>query len=77
MKSILKLPLAGCLRIAANSFIYEILSNYNGHNYSNLYFDLGGWFQIYENIAGYPYLSVGVNINLGNLLKKKTSKVYH
>ena len=30
-----------------------------------------------ENIAGYPYLSVGVNVNLGNLLKKKTSKVYH
>ena len=32
---------------------------------------------LYENIAGYPYLSVGVNVNLGNLLKKKTSKVYH
>ena len=28
--------------ISYNSFIYEILSNYNGHNYSNLYFDLGG-----------------------------------
>ncbi|MEC5157077.1 hypothetical protein [Chryseobacterium sp. MP_3.2] len=26
---------------------------------------------LYENIAGYPYLSVGVNLNLMNLLKKK------
>ena len=69
----------------ANTFDNNITKSITGEFKTNLAYGIGVQITdpqitselLYENIAGYPYLSVGVNVNLGNLLKKKTSKVYH
>lgn len=63
----------------ANNFNNDIMSNFKGGFKTNLAYGFG--FQVtddyitaeilYESIAGYPHLSVGVNYNITNLLKKK------
>ena len=63
----------------ANTFDNNITKSIEGGFKTNLAYGIGLQITdptltgevLYERIAGYPYLSVGVNVNLGNLLKKK------
>ena len=66
----------------ANSFDNNITKSIEGEFKTNLAYGIGLQITdpqltgevLFESIAGYPYLSVGVNVNLGNLLKKKKRK---
>ena len=66
----------------ANTFDNNITKSIAGEFKTNLAYGIGLQITdpqltgevLFESIAGYPYLSVGVNVNLGNLLKKKKIK---
>ena len=66
----------------ANTFDNNITKSITGEFKTNLAYGIGLQITdpqltgevLFESIAGYPYLSVGVNVNLGNLLKKKKIK---
>lgn len=63
----------------ANTFDNNITKSITGEFKTNLAYGIGIQITdptmtgevLFESIAGYPYLSVGVNVNLGNLIKKK------
>ena len=66
----------------ANNFNNDLMTHFLGEFRTNLAYGIGLQVTdkqltaeiLYESIAGYPHLSVGVNVNIIDLLKKKNLK---
>lgn len=63
-----------------NSFDNNLMKSFTGEFRTNLAYGIGIQTSddyvtgeiLYESVAGYPHLSVGVNVNIVNLLKKRS-----